>query len=294
MDVLTPRSLSEALDMKEERPEAVPIAGGTDLMVAMNFGHTRPSAIVDLTRVDELRSYFLTADRVELGALTTFAEIISAGRFRALVEASRTVGSPQIRNRATVGGNLATASPAGDSIPVLYAYDAEIVLGSSGSGSRTIPIERFFTGPKETVIEPSELILGATWKRPIGSSTFSKIGTRNAMVISVASLCAAIDAKDRRARIALGSVGPTVVRATEAETILTAALEETGFWEGESKHLPESAIENAADATAEAARPIDDVRGSAGYRRQACRVMARRAIRWVLYEPEEPRPGVRT
>ncbi len=291
MDVLTPHSLREALEIKASRPEAVPIAGGTDLMVALNFGHERPRTIVDLTKVDELRSYSLKAGRVELGALATFSDVIRAGHHRALVEASRTVGSPQIRNRATVGGNLATASPAGDSIPVLYAYNAEVLLGAHGAASRSLPIEQFFTGPKRTVLEPNELILGVAWKRQRGPSTFSKIGMRNAMVISVASLCVALDAADRRARIALGSVGPTIVRATEAESILTNALDEGGFWEGKSHGAGEDAIEAAAAAAAEAAHPIDDVRASGRYRAHACRVLAQRAIRWVLSAGPEPGEG---
>jgi CO/xanthine dehydrogenase FAD-binding subunit len=282
VEVLIPQSLAEALEMKAARPEAVPIAGGTDLMVALNFGHERPRLVIDLTRLDELRRYGIGGERVEMGALVTFSEIIRARRYRALVEAARTVGSPQIRNRATIGGNLATASPAGDSIPVLYAYEADVVLGKHDTSPRVLSIEQFFAGPKRTVLAANELILGVSWRREIGPSTFSKIGTRNAMVISVANLCIALDNRDRRARIALGSVGPTIIRAAEAETILTAALVRSDFWTGAPEGVEDDEVEAAAAATAEAARPIDDVRGSERYRRHACRVLARRAIRWVL------------
>ena len=282
MEVLTPRSLGEALEMKASRPEAVPIAGGTDLMVALNFGHQRPSLILDLTHVGELKGYSVTGDRVHLGAMTTFTEIVEAGHYGGLIEASRTVGSPQIRNRATVGGNLATASPAGDSIPVLYTYDADIVLGSVGGAERKLPLREFFTGPKRTALEPHELILGVTWKRRVGPSTFAKIGTRNAMVISIASICVALDPVDRRARIALGSVGPTVLRAEEAESILTEALAAAGFWEGMSRRLQQDVVEGVAVAAGKSARPIDDVRASARYRSHACRVLARRVVEWTL------------
>src|SRR5581483_6980532 len=181
MEVLLPRTLEEALAMKASTPEAVPIAGGTDLMVEINFDHARPEILIDLTRVAELASWRLDGDRLFVGAGMTYA--------RLLAEASRSVGSPQIRNRGTLGGNLGTASPAGDSLPVLAAHDAEVVLISAARGERSVPWDAFLVGVKRTSARPDELILGARWRALGGPQSFSKVGTRNAMVIAVVSLC---------------------------------------------------------------------------------------------------------
>ena len=184
---MLPRSLDEALAMKGERPEAIPIAGGTDLMVDLNFGRRRPPAMIDLSRVAELGTWREDDGHVFLGAGLTYATIVKQMPvFKPLVQASRSVGSPQIRNRGTVGGNLGTASPAGDALPVLAAYDAEIVVRSRGRGERSMPWHAFLTGPKKTALAADELILGARWARRRGPGSFSKIGTRNAMVIGVA------------------------------------------------------------------------------------------------------------
>src|SRR5207302_9464356 len=189
MDVFLPRSLEEALAMKAERPEAVLLAGGTDLMVELNFGRLRPPAIIDLTRAAELATHRQEDAHAFLGAGVTYAAIVNElPGFKPLVQASRSVGSPQIRHRGTVGGNLGTSSPAGDALPVLAAYDAEVVLVHAG-GRRTLPWHQFMVGPKKTVIGPDELILGAQWQLVRGPGSFSKVGTRNAMVIAVASLC---------------------------------------------------------------------------------------------------------
>jgi len=201
--------------------------------------------------------------------------------FPALVQASRTVGSPQIRNRGTVGGNLGTASPAGDALPVLAAYDAEVVLVNAG-GRRTLPWHQFMVGPKKTVIGPDELILGAQWKIVRGPGSFSKVGTRNAMVIAVASLCLLLDEENRTVRVALGSVGPTILRAVDAEQFLARVLQEAGAWDDARTPVPPAAVEEFAGRVGQAARPIDDVRGSAAYRRHACAVLARRALSWAL------------
>src|SRR5438445_745877 len=164
MDVFLPRSLEEALAMKAERPEAVPLAGGTDLMVELNFGRLRPPAIIDLTRAAELATHRQEDGHVFLGAGVTYAAIVNElPGFKPLVQASRSVGSPQIRHRGTVGGNLGTASPAGDALPVLAAYDAEVVLRSQARGERSMPWHAFLMGPKKTAIAPDELIVGARW-----------------------------------------------------------------------------------------------------------------------------------
>lgn len=278
--MISPSSLDEALVVKAARPYAVPIAGGTDLLVDMNFGRVRPEAILDLSRVPELKVSDQGGDIVHLGASTTFARIIREGEPGALREAARTIGSPQIRNRATLGGNLGTASPAGDSLPVLFAYDAEVIVGAHRAQPRSIPIERFFAGPRRHVLDDHELILGVRWERVRGPSVFSKIGTRNAMVIAVANLCLAIDTTKRRTRIALGSVGPTVLRAREAERLLDDALHD--LWDDPSGVLDAEVVEEVAQAVARSAQPIDDVRATARYRRHACRVLAQRAVGWAL------------
>jgi CO/xanthine dehydrogenase FAD-binding subunit len=269
-----PRSLAEALELRHEHPEAVPVAGGTDLMVDVNFGRSRPSALLDLSPVDELRTWRQEGDgNVFVGAGMTFARIAQElGAFRPLVEAARSVGSPQIRNRATLGGNLGTASPAGDSIPVLAAYDAEVLVASV-AGTRRIPWDEFLLAPKRTSLRPDELILGAEWPLVRGPGSFAKIGVRNAMVIAVASVCVQLDEKRRRVRLALGSVGPTVLRALAAESFAAAALD----WDD-----PEDALVEFGRRAAAEAQPIDDVRGSAAYRRHAVEVLARRGLAWTL------------
>lgn len=280
MKVLSVATVDEALAAKAAYPEAVPIAGGTDLLVDLNFGRLRPEVILDLSRVRELDS-LSDGEVVEVGALTTFARIILESEPGALVEAARTVGSPQIRNRATIGGNIGTASPAGDSLPVLSAYDAEVVIGSEDA-RRRIPIDDFFLGPRQHALEPHELILGVSWERMRGPSVFAKIGARNAMVISVANVCLAVDPQKRVARIALGSVGPTIIRARAAEDLLGRAIARVGLWDDPDAALDSDAISQVADAVADAAAPIDDLRGTSQYRRHACRVLSSRAIRWAL------------
>ncbi len=289
MDVLLPHSLEEALAMKGERPEAVPLAGGTDLMVDVNFGRLRPPALIDLSRVAELVAWRQENGHVFLGAGLTYATIVKdMSAFKPLVQASRSVGSPQIRNRGTVGGNLGTASPAGDALPVLAAYDADVVVRSQSRGERSMPWHAFLTGPKKTALAPDELIIGARWARRRGPGSFSKIGTRNAMVIAVASLCLVIDEDGRRVKVALGSVGPTILRATEAEQQIAAAMESSGAWKDPSITVPDQVIDEFGALVAAAAKPLDDVRGTAAYRRHGCSVLARRAIRWALDERRLP------
>src|ERR1700731_3867311 len=243
MEVLLPHSLDEALTMKGERPEATPIAGGTDLMVDLNFGRRRPVALIDLTRVSELASSREENGNVFLGSGLTYATIVrEMPAFKPLVQASRSVGSPQIRNRGTVGGNLGTASPAGDALPVLAAYDAQVMLQSRTRGERSLPWNAFLTGPKKTAIAPDELIIGARWRRLRGPGSFSKIGTRNAMVIAVAGLCLVIDEDGRRVKVALGSVGPTIIRATQAEDEIGSAMASSGAWQDPTTTVPDTAI----------------------------------------------------
>lgn len=285
MDVLLPRTLDEALEMQAARPGALPIAGGTDLMVEINFDLLRPEAVLDVSRLPELCAWREEDGTLFLGAGVTYARILrELPQERALAQASRSVGSPQIRNRGTVGGNLGTASPAGDALPVLAAHDAEVGLVSAARGERWLPWKGFVLGVKSNALEPDELILGARWRPLTGPQSFSKIGTRNAMVIAVANLCFAMDPEARSVRVALGSVAPTVVRAPEAESYLAAELERAGAWDDLRAPLAPEAAEAFAERVAGAARPIDDVRGTAAYRSHAVGVLARRALGWAIAE----------
>jgi CO/xanthine dehydrogenase FAD-binding subunit len=283
MDVLLPRSLDEALGMAAADPDVTPIAGGTDVMVELNMDLGRPETLMDVSRLPELKELRREDGSVFLGAGVTYTRIMrELPELTALVQASRSVGSPQIRNRGTVGGNLGTASPAGDALPVLAAWDADVVLGRAGGSTRSVSWDAFLTGVKQNALEPGELILGARWHAPDGPGSFSKIGTRNAMVIAVASLCLQVDERSRSVRVALGSVAPTVIRARDAETIAAQALADADTWDDPRADVGAEAIERFGELVAEAANPIDDVRGTGAYRRHAVSVLARRALEWAL------------
>src|SRR6267378_5157322 len=248
MDVYLPHTLAEALEQKAAHPDAISLAGGTDVMVEINFGRLRPAGIIDLARIPELQAWHHEDGQVFLGAGVTYTRIVrELTDFVPLVQASRSVGSPQIRNRGTVGGNLGTASPAGDALPVLAAYDADVVLRSRARGERSLPWNLFLTGPKKTALAPDELIIGARRRRLRGPGSFSKIGTRNAMVIAVAGLCLVIDEERRRVNVALGSVGPTILRATQAEERLAAALTTSGTWDDRSAPLSDQWADEFAE-----------------------------------------------
>jgi CO/xanthine dehydrogenase FAD-binding subunit len=259
VDVLTPRSLDDALRLKSEHPDALPVQGGTDVMVALNFDRARPETVLNLNEVAELRGYRRDNGSLRLGAGVTYTEL-ERGDLRdqlpALAEAARTVGSPQIRNRGTVGGNLGTSSPAGDSLPPLVIEGAEVECASV-RGVRRVPVLEFVTGVKRNALEPDELIT-AVWLQPGGASqTFLKVGPRNAMVIAVCSV--ALSAGDElRASFGSASARPVLVSA------------------------PRDEADSFAERVAEAASPIDDVRGTAAYRRHAIRVLAGRALKRVL------------
>jgi CO/xanthine dehydrogenase FAD-binding subunit len=283
MDVLLPRTLEEALELAAANPEVVPIAGGTDVMVELNMDLGRPETLMDISHLEELGGWRRENGHLFLGAGVTYTRIMrELPEHTALVQASRSVGSPQIRNRGTVGGNLGTGSPAGDSLPVLAAWDAEVVLERAGGTTRSVPWREFLTGVKRTARQPGELILGSRWSVPRGPGSFSKIGTRNAMVIAVANLCLQVDEDGRSIRVALGSVAPTVVRAQAAEIFAAQALQDSGLWDDPRMHLGSDVIERFGELVTEAADPIDDVRGTSVYRRHAVQVMARRALGWAL------------
>ena len=280
VEVLAPETWEEALALKAAQPDAVPIAGGTDLMVELNFDRTRPGAILDLTRVADLRAWDADNSGLRIGAGVTYTRLIDelGDRLPGLAIASRTVGSPQIRNRGTVGGNLGTASPAGDGLPPLYVSDAEVELAST-SGTRRVPVTEFITGPKQTSAREDELIAAFHLPAATGPQQFAKIGTRNAMVIAVCSLSLAIWPERRAVCACIGSAGPTPLRATEAEAFGAGALD----WDGRTE-LGEAALARFGELVADAAQPIDDVRGSAEYRRHALGVLARRTLTWAWEE----------
>jgi CO/xanthine dehydrogenase FAD-binding subunit len=284
VEILAPDTWEQALAMKAAQPEAVPIAGGTDLMVALNFDRARPQAILDLTRVPELRDWEADDGRLRIGAGVTYTRLIEelGERLPGLAIASRTVGSPQIRNRGTVGGNLGTASPAGDGLPPLYVSDAEVELASA-TGTRRLPVADFVTGPKRQAAREDELIAAFHLPAATGPQQFAKIGTRNAMVIAVCSLSLAIWPERRAVCACIGSAGPTPIRAGEAEAFIAGVLDEERLWEGRGP-LAGAALERFGELVAAAAAPIDDVRGSAAYRRHALAVLARRTLTWAWEE----------
>ncbi|KWT60185.1 carbon monoxide dehydrogenase [Streptomyces albus subsp. albus] len=281
MDFLRPGSWEEALAAKAEHPTAVPIAGGTDVMVEINFDHRRPEYLLDLNRVDDLREWEVGEETVRLGASVPYTQIMEHLRTElpGLALASHTVASPQIRNRGGVGGNLGTASPAGDAHPALLASGGE-VEAESVRGRRMIPIDDFYLGVKRNALEPDELIRAVHLPKADGPQQFSKVGTRNAMVIAVCAFGLALHPSTRTVRTGIGSAAPTPVRARAAEEFLTAALEEGGFWES-GRPIPPSVAKQFAELAAGACNPIDDVRGSAKYRRHAVGIMARRTLGWT-------------
>ena len=289
MDFLQPKSLREALEVKAERPEALPIAGGTDVMVELNFDRGRPAAILDLTRVAELAAWDRDGGRLRVGAGVTYTRAIDelAAVLPGLALAARTVGSPQIRNRGTIGGNLASASPAGDCHPPLLAGGAEVELVSL-AGTRRLPVQEFFTGPKQSALRDDELIAAVHVPAAAGPQQFAKIGTRNAMVIAVCSFALALDPQRQSVGTGIGSAGPTPLRATEAERFLLDVLDEEGLWESRAP-LGEAAAARFGELVAAAARPIDDVRGTAAYRVHALGVLARRTLAWAWDEYRNPR-----
>ena len=280
MDFLAPASWDEALTLRADRPDAVPIAGGTDVMVELNFDRRRPGALLDLTRVPELAAWSREDGHVRLGAGVPYERIIRelGDLLPGLAMASRTVGSPQIRNRGTVGGNLGSASPAGDAHPPLLAAGAEVEVevASAARGPRRIPVAEFFTGVKRNALEPDELIAAVHVPAAAGPQQFCKVGTRNAMVIAVSAFALALHPDRQAVGTGIGSAAPTPRRAPEAEEFLAGELD----WAGRAA-LPESLARAFGERVAAAASPIDDVRGTAAYRRHSLAVLARRAVTWA-------------
>jgi CO/xanthine dehydrogenase FAD-binding subunit len=259
VDVLTPRNLEEALRLKAERPEAVPIQGGTDVMVELNFDRSRPAGLLNLNEVAELRGWSRHDGTIWLGSGLTYAEAMGpelATALPALAEASRTVGGPQIRNRGTIGGNLGTSSPAGDALPPLLVCAADVKLASV-RGERVVPLSEFLVGPKRNVLADDELILGVSVEAGESRQTFMKVGPRNAMVIAVVSLALRVDGE---LCAAFGSAGPV-------PALVRGELDQ---------------VASFPQRVADAASPIDDVRGTASYRRHALRILTKRALERCL------------
>jgi CO/xanthine dehydrogenase FAD-binding subunit len=281
MDFLQPRTWADALAAKAEHTDAVPLAGGTDVMVEINFDARRPAALLDLTRVRELTEWDTADGVVRLGAGVTYTRLIAelGARLPGLAMAARTVGSPQIRNRGTVGGNLGAASPAGDCHPALLAAEA-VVEVASVRGVRRIAVQDFFTGVKRSALEADELIAAVLVPLPSGPAQFSKIGTRNAMVIAVSAFGLALHPDRRQVGTGIGSAAPTPRPAPEAGRFLADALSGAGLWESRGV-LPRTLAQEFGTRVSAAASPIDDVRGSAAYRLHSLEVMARRSAVWA-------------
>ncbi|MFZ9818631.1 MAG: FAD binding domain-containing protein [Ilumatobacteraceae bacterium] len=282
MTVALPNSLKEALDYRRAHQDALVIAGGTDLMVEVNFNRRQVDDVLSLARVEELRGVQITKGHsVRIGASTPWARLETgevATLLPALAEAARTVGSPQIRQAGTIGGNLGTCSPAGDGLPVLAALDAVIELASTG-GVRRIPFVDFMKGPKRNDLKGDELIVGVEVPLQHSWQGYSKVGVRNAMVISVASTCLAVSNDDKSVTIALGAVGPTIIRCGATE----AWLKEQG---SNVRSLLADAQLRAelGQRAASEARPISDHRSTADYRRHAIGVIVSRLAERASHE----------
>lgn len=304
MDFFRPTTLDEALAIKAERPGAMPILGGTDVMVELNFDRHRPEALLDLTAVEGLTSIGPSPSDVDaddpawdgadfppaiaIGAGVTWTRIIEelGACTPGLAIASRTVGSPQIRNRGTLAGSLGSASPAGDGLPMLVASQATIEVASAARGMRLIEAGEWLLRPRLTALEPDELIVAVhTADRSCapGAQQFAKIGTRNAMVIAVASFAIDIAIQEQHLGTGIGSAGPTVLTSPEAEQLVRRHLVSIGGWDDPAAAGPldPDVVREFGELCAAAATPIDDVRGTAAYRTHAVGVMARRTLTWA-------------
>ena len=277
MTVSVPTSIEEVLALLAAAPNSVLLAGGTDLMVEVNAGHRSLEQVIAVDRIPELRRWSVSEDRSSLtiGSGVPYSVVMEdpiAGLAPALAQASRTVGSPQIRHVGTVGGNLGTCSPAGDTLPVLAALDAQVHLLSS-AGSRSVPFSEFMTGVKRTCRRPDELISAFTIPVLSGWQGYSKVGVRNAMVIATASSCLAVDTASQTVRVALGSVGPVIIRCADAEEWVASRID----WAHGS--VDDGVVAEFGERCAAAARPIDDHRSTAAYRRRAVEVLSARQLR---------------
>jgi len=263
---LSPTTLDEALELRAAHPELSVVAGGTDAMVGVNAGRGDLVGWLSLRRVEELRSITHDESTVSIGAATTMQSIVTglAARLPALADAARTVGGPQIRAMATIGGNVTTGSPAGDTLTPLVCLGAEVELRSV-AGTRRLPLREFLLGPKRTALRADELLVAVHVPDRGPRQVFAKAGPRGAMVIAVCNIAVVLHADGAGGNVAVGSAGPTIVEAGDAVGHL----------------LDPDGADAFAAAVSAATRPIDDVRGTAAYRRHAVHVLARRAHRWV-------------
>ena len=277
MPVLIPRSVDELVEIFQDHPTAKLLAGGTDYMVEVNLHGRKPETMISLRQVKELTEWSVrpTQSRITIGAGVPYADMEIGEIARlvpALAQAARTVGSPQIRAAGTIGGNLGTCSPAGDSRPVLAALNATIhVIGPDGN--RDIEFVNFMVGVKKNSLLPSEFVHSVSLPIVEGWQGYAKVGTRNAMVISTASACLVRDSDEGFVSIALGSVGPTIIRAHDAEAWLMKA---TSLRDG--AQLEPSIAQEFGRRVAQESRPIDDHRSTAEYRRHAVGVLAQRLL----------------
>ena len=271
MPVFIPSSLAEATQLLSNNPDAHLLTGGTDMMVEVNFNHRHPETVIALRNIPEIQQWSVdtASGLVHIGSSVPYATMEHgqlAQALPALAEAARTVGSPQIRAAGSIGGNLGTCSPAGDSLPVLSALDAVVHLRSDTS-SRSVSFAEFMVGPKKNSRMANEIITGVSVPMTNGWQGYAKVGVRNAMVISVASVCLAIH--DGKVRVALGSVGPTIIRCTESE----AWINSVGL-----ENVNQSIAKEFGEHVRTESRPIDDHRSTAEYRRHAVGVLAARLL----------------
>lgn len=260
LDLLRPRHLREALTMLRDEPALVPLAGGTDVYVALNFGTLTAIRYLDLWPLDPLRRITMADGVLSVGALATYTDVMRSRlvrrRLPMLAQAAREIGGLQIQNRGTIGGNVANASPAGDTLPVLAAAEAVVVLRSD-STERRVPLNDFYTGYRASVRASEELIVALEIPEQAGAQWFRKVGTRAAQAISKVVMAGVAGPVPR---IALGSVGPTVIRARRTEQALAAG----------------ASGDEAAAVLAGEIHPIDDVRSTADYRRAVAVNLLRR------------------
>ncbi len=283
--LLMPQTLEEALEMLAEgAPDVAPLAGGTNLVVDMRSGRYCPGVVVNIGGLEELRGVRRENGYLVVGGGVTIAELLDdpliAQHAPVLREAAAVLANPLVRNRATVGGNLADASPAADSAPPLLVLGAEVELVSR-QGTRRVPLADFFVHVRKTVRQPQELLAAIRWPVPTdrSASAFRKLALRKADAISVLNAAVNVErdgaGRCRQARIALGAVAPTPIRAHEAEEALRG------------QQLTPATIAEAARLAAEATQPIDDIRGSAAYRKRVVEVLVRRLLDEVVVRSRE-------
>ncbi len=274
--LLMPQTLSEALDMLAAgAPKVVPLAGGTNLIVDLRGGRHRPSVLMNIAGLDELRGIRREDGHLVVGGGVTIAELLDnpliAQYAPVLREAAAVFANPLIRNRATIGGNLVDGSPAANTAPPLLVLDAEVELASK-AGTRRVPLDDFLVGVRQTLRQPEELLTAVRWPvpPPHSAAAFYKVGLRKSDAISVAGVAVMVacdeDGRCEQARIALGAVAPRVIRARAAEEMLCR------------QPLTDETIAEAARLSAEATRCIDDIRGSAAYRKRVVEVLVRRLL----------------